>query len=414
MPDAVRNTAPASEADRHPAPGAVDGDTRHADDRPASDYKIAVYLPDIRVGGAELSLIRLARGMARRGPQVVLVVHDTHPDTLHLAAGLEVVSLDVKRTFAAVRQLARFIAIEKPDVLLSGLPHNNLAAVAARKLARSKCRLVLTEHAPISNQIRAEGGWRFRMLPTLIRRGYPLADAVVAVSRGVQLDLTAMIAPQFRARLIFNPIIPEDVADLCAEPIDHPWLDRERYDTVLFVGRLSREKRVLTLVRAFNRARRRRPRLRLLIAGDGPDRERIVQMIERLDLDEKVRLVGNIENPFAWMHRCKVFVLPSLFEGFGNVLVEAMAAGTHVISTDCPVGPREILQGGKFGTLVPMGDIEAMRRAITHAVDRDALPEGATEHAMGFTEDRAVSRYLALFEQLMFGRTLPPRAGGAA
>ncbi|WP_085318244.1 glycosyltransferase [Derxia lacustris] len=376
-----------------------------------SDYKIAVYLPDIRVGGAELSLIRLARGMARRGPQVLLVVHDTDPSTLHLAAGLEVVSLDVNRTFAAVRQLARFLAIEKPDVLLAGLPHNNLAALAARRLARSPCRLVLTEHAPITNQIRAEGGWRFKLLPTLIRRGYPLADAVVAVSRGVQLDLTAMIAPQFRAKLIFNPIIPEDVDELCAEPIDHPWLDRDNYDTVLFVGRLSREKRVLTLVRAFNRAQRRRPRLRLLIAGEGPDRPRIEAMIDKLDLTRKVQLLGNVENPFAYMHRAKVFVLPSLFEGFGNVLVEAMAAGTHVISTDCPVGPREILQGGKYGALVPVGDIEAMRRAITHAVDHDEHPEGATEHAMGFTEERAVGRYLALFESLLFGRTRAPSGG---
>jgi len=373
-----------------------------------ADYKVAIYLPEVRVGGAELSMIRLARGMVRSGVDVVLVVHGTSPDTLHLAAGLEVVSLDVDRTFAAIRQLARFLKMERPDVLLAGLPHNNIAAILARRLARSPCRLVLTEHAPITDQVRSMGGWRYRLLPTVIRWTYPLADAVVAVSRGVQLDLTAIIAPQFRAKLIFNPIIPANVDRLCAEPLTHPWLDREHYDTVLFVGRLSREKRVLTLVRAFNRAQRRRPRLRLLIGGDGPERARIERMVMRLGIDRKVELLGNIENPFAYMHRAKVFVLPSVFEGFGNVLVEAMAAGAHVISTDCPVGPREILQGGKFGTLVPVGDVEAMRRAIGNAVDHDEPLEGATEHAMGFTEERSVARYLALFESLLLGRAPTP------
>ena len=361
---------------------------------------IFVYLPSLRMGGGELSLVRLAAGFAARGVPVTLVIHDDRQRQIPVPAGVALVSLGAGRSLFAVTRLARLLRRHRPGFLLTAFPHSNVVAVAARRLAGVDCRLVVSEHAPISQQYERMGGWRYRLLPPFVRWAYPQADAIVAVSEGVREDLAAL-DPRLLPRVIHNPVLSTDWAERAAEATGHPWLEDAALEVVLSVSRLAPEKNLPALVAAFAQAAATRPTARLLIAGSGPERAAIDRCILGLGVGATVRLVGRVQNPLAWMRRACVFVLASDYEGFGNVLVEALAAGTQVVSTDCPVGPREVLQGGRLGRLVPVGDTPALSRAIAAALDRETpvCPDAQTV-AAGYTQARACDAYLALFGEL--------------
>ncbi|MDB5819551.1 MAG: hypothetical protein JWQ11_3191 [Rhizobacter sp.] len=397
---------------------------KHGGSRPAGSPHLFVYLPNLRMGGAEISMVRLAEGFALLGARVTLVVHDSCHRNIQVPAGVELVALGTSRSANAALHLAALIRRMKPDLLLTAFPHNNLVAVLARWLAGTGCKLVITEHAPLSHQVTHMGGWRYRFLPQFARWAYPKADAVVAVSGGVRDDLDSLVAG-LAPTVIHNPVLPADWAARAAMTPEHAWLQDESLDVVLSVSRLSDEKDVPTLVRAFAVACRTRPSARLVIAGEGAARTAIQDCIEMLGLSHKAVLVGAIANPFAWMRRARVFVLASRFEGFGNVLVEALAAGTRVVSTDCPVGPREVLDGGRFGSLVPVGDMVAMSDAIGEALDASVAERaagddpavislepypasqqavdrraGSRDMARRFTQERACAAYMELFEAI--------------
>lgn len=358
-----------------------------------------VYLPDLHLGGGELSLVRLAQGFAERGVRVTLVVHDQRRSEIPVPPGVALVALGARRSLSALTGLARLLRRERPALMLTAFPHSNVVAVVARLLARSDCKLVVSEHAPLSQQTLRVGGWRYRVLPPFVRWAYPRADAVVAVSEGVREDLAA-IGTRLVPQVIYNPVLPPDWARRAAEPSGHPWLDQAGLDVVLSVSRLSHEKNLPSLIAAFSAISVTRPQARLLIAGEGPERASLAACIACLGLNEKAQLVGRLPNPLAWMQRARVFVLASLYEGFGNVLIEALAAGTQVVSTDCPVGPREVLQGGRLGQLVPVSDTGALANAIAAVLDgeRPGLPlDEQRRSAAEFTQERACSAYLDLF-----------------
>ncbi|HEX6015774.1 MAG TPA: glycosyltransferase, partial [Geminicoccaceae bacterium] len=229
------------------------------------------------------------------------------------------------------------------------------------------------------------------------------ADAVVAVSAGVADDLAATAGlPRRLVTVVHNPVVPSDVDRRAAEPVDDPWLEPGEPPVILGVGRLVPQKGFPTLLRAFAQVRQQRP-ARLVILGEAADRRATVKrtaelqkLAAELGIADSVALPGYAVNPFAWMARAGVFVLSSTHEGFGNVLPEALACGCPVVSTDCPSGPAEILENGRWGQLVPVGDDQAMARAILAVLatppDRAALRSRAT----AFTVDAAIGRYEAL------------------
>lgn len=363
---------------------------------------VFVYLPNLRLGGGELSLVRLAAGFAECGLPVTLVVHDERQREIPVPPGVELVSMGTGRSLLAVSGLVRLLRLHRPALMLTAFPHNNVVAVLARQLARVDCRLVVSEHAPLTQQYLRMRGWRYRFLPPFVRWAYPRADAIVAVSEGVRVDLDAL-DPRLMPQVIYNPVLPADWAARAALPCGHPWLDEPGLEVVLSVARLSAEKNLPSLLAAFSAVSAIRSTARLLIAGEGPERASLENCIARLGLSEKVQLVGMVQNPLAWMRRARVLVLASLYEGFGNVLIEALAAGTQVISTDCPVGPREVLQDGRLGQLVPVGDAGALANAIAAVLDGERAAVGATEReaiAARFTQARACAAYLALFKAI--------------
>jgi glycosyltransferase involved in cell wall biosynthesis len=370
--------------------------------------QLHVYTPKLGVGGGELSLLRLAEALSRRGVEVTFVLHEMTPLAEQARESLGVVCLQTNRTLSAVQRLAQSLRRQRPQALLSAFPHSNVAAVAARAWSGQRCPLVLTEHAPLSRQVQHMGGWRYRAMPALMRWLYPHADAVVAVSDGVRQDLQQLSGQKVQPLVIHNPVLPANLAVRMQAAVDHPWMNDPALEVVMSLSRLSPEKDIPMLLRAFATLAARRPQARLVIGGEGPQREALQRQIQTLGLIDRVALVGLLVNPFAWLARARVFALASQFEGFGNVLVEAMACGAAVVSTDCPVGPREILADGRLGALVPVGDAVAMAAAMEQALVQGPAP-AAREAASGFTEERTAAAYQALLETLLNAPAASPK-----
>lgn len=397
--------------------------------------ELAFYLEDLGGGGVQVVFTRLARALAARGRRVELWAASTEGRlAATLPAGIPVVPIacasrvrtarEVLRaaprlapaTLAAIllgrepetalREidgLASALRQRRPSILLAATPYRNLEALLARERAGGGTRIVVSEH----NDLRAGHGLgrgRHRMLLGRLQRAlYPRADAIVAVSRGAAEDVARRSGlPLERVTVIHNPAVPSDVAARGAEPIEHPWLAPGEPPVVLAVGRLGAAKDLETLLRAFARLRRQRP-ARLVVLGSERRPEKTTRRIAALralaaglgsagDVD----FVGYADNPFAWMARAAVLAVSSRNEGFCNVIAEALACGCPVVSTDCPSGPAEILDGGRYGRLVAVGDDLAMAGALaaTLAEPRDA--ERLRARGARFGIENAVHRYEGL------------------
>jgi glycosyltransferase involved in cell wall biosynthesis len=297
---------------------------------------------------------------------------------------------------ASLPALARYLRREQPAVLLSAMSHANIVALWARRLSGASTRVVVSERVTLSVVAAQTSRRRGRLRPHLIRWFYPWADGIVAVSRGVADDL-ARTAGLDRERIdvIYNPIGTPELRELAQAPVDHPWLSSDGPPVVLAAGRLLPQKDFPTLIRAFARVRRLRT-ARLLVLGEGEQRSLLRDLARTLGIEAEVDLPGFVPNPYAYMARASLFVLSSRFEGLPGVLIEALCCGVPVVATDCPSGPREILEEGRYGRLVPVGDEAALGEAIG-----DALAGGVArpppESWARFGLETVVDQYLALF-----------------
>ena len=293
--------------------------------------------------------------------------------------------------------LRDYLVESRPAALLSATTYLNLVALWARRLAGTGTRVLVSERDSLSANLttgRSRRAWRGRHAPALLARAYPEADAIVAVSNGVADDLaqlTGIARPAVRT--IYNPVVPPDIGAKAAEPIDEPWLEPGQPPVVLSAGRLVKKKQYGVLLQSIAALREQRP-VRLIILGEGPERARIEAEARRLGIADDVRLVGWCDNPYAYMSRAAAFALTSDREGFGNVLVEAMRCGAPVVATDCPSGPGEILDGGKYGALVPVGDVAAIAIALRRMLDEPQDRNRFRRRGGEFTVERAVDAYL--------------------
>lgn len=337
-------------------------------------------------------MVNLASGLVRRGHEVTLVLASaTGPFLNEVAGDVEVVDLGARRVSTSLPYLVGFLRRRRPEVLLSTPAHANVVAVWARTLAGIPCRLVLREANALS---RTNTGWSVRAsaMPKLVRWFYPWADAVVAVSEGVASDLHER-AGITNALAIPNPAVTPDLFQQAREETTHPWTGDGCPPVILAVGSLSVQKDYPTLFRAFRILRTERP-CRLIVLGEGPERASLERLITDLDLTGDVDLRGFVANPFAYMARASVLALSSRWEGWPNVCAQALAVGTPVVATDCPHGPREILDDGRFGTLVPVGDPPALAAALARILKDPPEPEALRARAQQFTLERAVDAYL--------------------
>ncbi len=367
----------------------------HASSRGSA--RIAVLLHDLRGGGAERVTLKLVKGMIDAGREVDLVLVSAKGEYIdHIPAGARVVDLKKSNVFKAVPALAGYLRRERPRALLASLTHINVAALIAKALAGGKTRIAVTEHNQITQKIGVAKSFRQRVIYRITPFAYRWADDVIAVSKGVAADVEAFTGlGEGSVKCIYNPVYEQAMLDAAALPVDHPWLQPGQPPVLLAAGRLQRQKGFDVLLKAFQIVLRTNP-CRLIIMGEGEDRPKLEALARELGVADDVSLAGFVQNPYAMMSRAKMFVLSSRWEGLPTVLVEAMACGAAIVSTDCPSGPDEILEGGRYGALVPVEDPEALALAITKTLGHP--PESAQARAQDFSVGDAANAYLRLLE----------------
>jgi glycosyltransferase involved in cell wall biosynthesis len=337
----------------------------------------AFIINDLSGGGAEKALTLLTGYLAGQGVQTRVFTLESGNDGYGLAPGVERVALRTRKLSRGVgkilalplqaAELARALDEWQPDVCVSFLPRSNVAHVMTRWFGNRR-PILLTEQ--ISSRDNYPGnGISDRVMRGMISRFYSRADGVFPSSAGVLEGLVGFGVPRDRMRVVFNPVAIQEIRARAAEPLEQD-PNPDRIPTVITVGRHAEQKDHPTLLRAFAKVRRQMA-ARLVFVGQGPLRQELEDLAGALHVRDSVVFAGWQRNPFAWLAQADVFVLSSRYEGFGNVLVEAMACDLPVISTDCPSGPSEILENGTAGLLVPVGDVDALASAIA-SVLRDS------------------------------------------
>lgn len=396
---------------------------------PVNSARIAFFLPALAGGGVEKNFLRLAGAFAAEGHPVDLVltraggnyenavpagvtVHLLQPggvlksrwtaarsSRVPLATLLRPVLVPIKssRNLRHVDALADYLTTHRPQTLVAGMPYPNLVAIWARNHAGVATRVVVTERNTLSQTIqRVSRKWRWRHLPALLGAAYRQADHVVAVSHGVADDLAAVTGLSRSAILtIYNPVVSRAIAEQAAQALDHPWFAPGQPPVIVAAGRLTSAKRFDRLIRAFARLRQT-SQARLLIIGEGRDRHALEALAREQGVADDVAMPGFADNPYAFMARAAVFVLSSDYEGLPTVLIEALACGATVVATNCPSGPREILDNGRYGALVACRDEAGLASAISAALASPADRDRQKARAQAFSLDASLDQYRAL------------------
>lgn len=357
---------------------------------------LTFFIQDLREGGAERNVARLLSGIVARGVPTDLVVIEKRGSFFsELDPRVNVVELPQGRTLTSIVGLKRYLDDRQPVALVSSLTHTNVAAVLANMLARRRTRLIVVERNEYSQNRQLKRGLvrlSYRLVPWLYRK----ADMIGAVSAGVRDDIAAIVGvPTSRVALLHNPVATEGIAALAAAPLDHPWFAMPGPPVILGVGRFNPQKNFALLLRAFAELRRERP-VRLVLLGDGDLRAELEDLARSLGVEDDVSMPGFDQNPFRFMARAAAYVLSSDWEGLPTALIEAMACGCPVVATDCLGGPREILNDGALGRIVPRDDASALAKAIGETLDRPGDAQPRIARAQDFSLDRAVDRYLAV------------------
>lgn len=407
---------------------------------------IAVFLDHLRGGGMQKMRLIIARGLAERGHRVDLVLCDVRgslrdqvPETVNLVelhptgalrAGALALATDpgssgpflmsmllsreVSPTLQFFPDFVRYLKRAKPDAILSANPDKNIETSLARRRAGVAARLVVSEHNTLLQGHPLGRGWRGRLLSWSLRRVYRHVDAIIGVSDGVAEDISKRTGlPRERINTVYNPTVTPELLQKAREPLNHPWFGPDCPPVILGVGRLGEAKDFPNLVRAFARVREKRP-ARLMILGEAKKADKTTKrqrelkaLAGELGVDADVQLPGFVQNPYAYMARAAVFAMSSVHEGLPNVLIEALACGCPVVSTDCPSGPAEILDRGRYGPLVPLRDHVALADAILRTLESPPDTELLRERGAMFSVERAVDNY----ESLLLGRSVPDAAG---
>lgn len=355
----------------------------------------ALVLSNLKAGGIQRVIINLSMGLQRKGATVQIVAIKGKGELIkEIPEGVELKALNTTNSFQIVSRLLAYIKAHKPDALLSTNPNLNIMAILAKKASLTKTRIVLSEHnnSQLARSYRKKSG-KSTAPPFIKSLAYRWADALVAVSKGVAggMSSTTGISSD-QIKVIYNPVVSERLKTLSLEPVNWPKSKNPASAKLLGVGRLSPQKDFVTLLQSFSILIKRTP-AQLLILGEGELRSELESEIERLNLGEYVELFGYTKNPYPFMRTADVFVSSSRWEGLPTVHVEALASGCQVVSTDCPSGPSEILDGGKYGRLVPVKDPEALAAAIVQGIN-DPIPKKLLrQRAEFFNLERSSDEY---------------------
>lgn len=307
-----------------------------------------------------------------------------------------VFDLQAQQVVVGPLALARYLRYRRPPVLLSA-GYTNRIALLARTLARASTSIVISER---NNLTASSSNSRLPdwLLNQLSGWTYPLADQMIAVSQGVAEDVSQTLGLEKSFEVVYNPVVGPRMLELAEKPVNHSWFLDASIPVILGAGRLVEQKGFSTLLRAFSEVQKTR-QARLVILGEGERRPILEHLARRLGIRDHVWMPGFVSNPMKYMADASVFVLSSRWEGLGNVLIEAMACGVPVVSTDCPSGPAEILEEGSHGRLVPVEDSFELAEGIEAAFDGhvDPAPRSALDR---FRRDRVAEQYLDILSSV--------------
>ncbi|MBB3188792.1 glycosyltransferase [Halomonas cerina] len=358
--------------------------------------KIAIVLPDLRGGGVERIRLSLAGEFRRLGHGVEFVLMQAQGELLSEAmASFAVHDLACRRIRQLPWALARYLRRYQPDALLVAMWPLTVVAPLASRLSGHPCDVLISEHNTLSAQYAAQGSLHLRLLRFSMALGYRLARSRVAVSEGVSRDLAALSGlERDRFTVIHNPVP-------CRPPPSREAMARATAcwgiaggQRIVSVGSFKPQKNHAMLLRAFARLERRNARL--MLVGAGAEEDELRRLAVELDIGHKVIFAGFHADPTPFYLTADLFVLASDFEGFGNVIIEALACGTPVVSTNCPSGPAEILKHGEYGRLVPVGDDTAMADALADALASEHDTQRLKARATEFSPAIAASKHLDL------------------
>lgn len=370
---------------------------------------VSVFVSNLHVGGAELAMLQIAEGLAASGLSVDLVLIQAEGAFMsQVSDRIRVVNLAGRRTRNSIWKLVRYLRKEKPAGLISALDGPNVIAILAKFLSRVPTRLIITINSHLSLAYNADNDRRLarfniQALFRVLRFAYPYADEIVAISAGAADDAARLTKiPRERIRVFYLPVLTDRFDQLKTGSVGDPSLLAEDVPNVLSVGRLTPAKDFVTLIRAFSIVVKHVP-ARMVILGEGESRPELEVLIRDFGLQDAILLPGFVDNCYPYMAACDLFVTSSAWEGLSMVLIEAMACGAPVISTDCESGPREILEDGAWGRLVPVGDHEAlaaaMEKALTDGSPAAAIPNRVFDR---FRQDVVAEKY----RQLIFNNSL--------
>jgi glycosyltransferase involved in cell wall biosynthesis len=399
--------------------------------------KIAVLLPSLEGGGAERSMLNLIRGFLAQGRAVDLLlcqakgayIDEIPPGArlieLEAVSGLRarlctvagnirnffvllrpvLLTLKIAPEITRISSLQHYMKTGQPDVVLSALTYANLLVIWAKQMSRSSVPVVVSERIALSTFCAAPANarrWRWRYLPDMVNRVYPGANAVVTVSQHAAEELITNIGiDRHLVTTIHNPVVDDTLHANARQALAHDWFSpAATVPVILAVGRLTEQKDFSTLLQAFARVRADRP-VRLVILGEGRLRPDLEKLANTLGIGADVDMPGFVANPFQYMARASLLVLSSLYEGLPGVLIQALACGCPVVSTDCPGGSKEILADGKYGPLVAVRDVTGMTDAIRAQLDNPTGKDLLRQRADDFSVDRAVDNYLDLLDAVV-------------
>lgn len=361
---------------------------------------VALFIPSLaNPGGAERVVVNLSKGLDARGLDVEIVTGevdgaftDDIPSTV-ATRRFRWPRVPVAPVVGTLPGLVRYLNDRRPDCLISFMNQVNLVAVIARELASTDPTLVVTDHnnpellVDERNPYYRKDRLIYRLAPPL----YSRADHIVGVSDGVSDSLAAITGlPRERITTIFNPVVDDRLRERQREPVGHPWLEDDELQVVLG-AKPEAQKNLSMLVRAFSRLEGTKNRL--VIVGTGEQTAELERVAAELGVADRVDVHGFVENIYAYLSTADVFALSSNWEGLPTILIEALACGCPVVSTDCPSGPREILQDGELGELVPVGDARALGEAIQRTLEADVDESRLRRRAEDFTVEAAAARY---------------------
>jgi glycosyltransferase involved in cell wall biosynthesis len=371
-----------------------------ADHASLKGRSLAIYIPDLSGGGLERLQLDLAPLFIGAGLEVTFLLGTARGALLtQVPAEAQVVPLNAARQLMALLPIVRYLRRARPDILLVHTEHAAIISLWARAIARSATRVVVCQHNTASAQSRRKR-WQFRILLVLFRLFLDWADRIVAVSAGVADDLVASCGiARGRTAVIYNGVVGTDFARKCAAPVEHPWFGAG-VPVIVAAGRLVEQKDFATLITAFARLACVRD-ARLVLLGEGPLRSSLEELAQSLGIAERVDMPGFRANPLPYLREAALVVLSSRFEGFAMVLAEALACGTPVVSTDCPHGPAEILDHGRYGRLTPVGDPAALAAAMLATLNEPPPREIMESRGNTFTVRTSAERYLDLFGDVL-------------